>query len=275
MPSAAAFLSRLFGTPVAQAAGVLLFACCLAPAAAAAPSCAPGPGLTPARLAKVIDGDTLALADGSRLRLIGVNAPETRGSDGSPEAGAVEATRFARRFLGSGRIGIVVGADRRDRYGRTLAHVYRADGESLEAALLAAGLARQVTVPPNLGQLDCLRQSERRARAARAGLWRSGAFAPRETASLVPGESGFRLLRGRVSAVEPAGSTWWVEIDDRVSLRVADADRKYFSLDELRALEGRAVEVRGWLVWRDPARGRGHPPWMMQLRHPAALAPAA
>jgi len=275
LPSAAAFLSRLFGTPVAHAAGVLLFACCLAPAAAAAPSCAPGPGLTPARLAKVIDGDTLALADGSRLRLIGVNAPETRGSDGSPEAGAVEATRFARRFLGSGRIGIVVGADRRDRYGRTLAHVYRADGESLEAALLAAGLARQVTVPPNLGQLDCLRQSERSARAARAGLWRSGAFAPRETASLVPGESGFRLLRGRVSAVEPAGSTWWVEIDDRVSLRVADADRKYFSLDELRALEGRAVEVRGWLVWRDPARGRGHPPWMMQLRHPAALAPAA
>ena len=274
MPSAAAFLSRLFGTPVAHAAGVLLFAWCLAPAAAAAPSCAPGPGLTPARLAKVIDGDTLALADGSRLRLIGVNAPETRGSDGSPEAGAVEATRFARRFLGSGRIGIVVGADRRDRYGRTLAHVYRADGESLEAALLAAGLARQVTVPPNLGQLDCLRQSERSARAARAGLWRSGAFAPRETASLVPGESGFRLLRGRVSAVEPAGSAWWVEIDDRVSLRVADADRKYFSLDELRALEGRAVEVRGWLVWRDPARGRGHPPWMMQLHHPAGLAPA-
>lgn len=255
-------------------AGTLLFACCLVQAAAAGPSCAPGPGLTPARLAKVIDGDTLALADGSRLRLIGVNAPETRGSDGRPEAGAVEATRFARKFLGSGRIGIVVGADRRDRYGRTLAHVYRADGESLEAALLAAGLARQVVVPPNLGQLDCLRQSERGARAARAGLWRSGAFSPRETASLVPGESGFRLLRGRVSAVEPAGSTWWVEIDDRVALRVADADRKYFSLDELRALAGRAVEVRGWLVWRDPARGRGHPPWMMQLRHPAALAPA-
>ncbi len=166
---------------------MLLCVCCLAQVAAAAPDCAPGPGLTSARLAKVVDGDTLALADGSRLRLIGVNAPETRGSDGSPEAGAVEATRFARKFLGSGRIGVVVGADRRDRYGRTLAHVYRADGASLEAALLAAGLARQVTVPPNLGQLDCLRHAERGARAARAGLWRSGAFAPRETATLAPG----------------------------------------------------------------------------------------
>jgi len=275
LPSAAAFLQRLSGTPVARAAGVLLCVCCLARVAAADPSCAPGPGLTPARLAKVVDGDTLALADGSRLRLIGVNAPETRGSDGRPEAGAVEATRFARSFLGSGRLGVVVGSDRRDRYGRTLAHVYRADGESLEAALLAAGLARQVTVPPNLGQLDCLRRAERSARAARAGLWRSGAFAPRATATLAPGESGFRLLQGRVTAVEPAGSTWWVEIDDRVSLRIADADRKYFSLDELRALEGTAVEVRGWLTWRNPARARGHPPWMMQLRHPAALAPGA
>jgi endonuclease YncB( thermonuclease family) len=268
-------LSRLFRTPVARAAGVLLCVCCLARVAAAAPACAPGPGLTPARLAKVVDGDTLALADGSRLRLIGVNAPEMRGSDGTPEAGAVEATRFVRKFLGSGHIGVVLGADRRDRYGRTLAHVYRADGESLEAALLAAGLALQVTVPPNLGQLACLGDTERGARAARAGLWRSGAFAPRETASLAPGESGFRLLRGRVTAVEPAGSTWWVEIDDRVSLRIADADRKYFSLDELRTLEGRSVEVRGWLIRRDPARGRGHPPWMMQLRHPAALAPDA
>ena len=78
-----------------------------------------------------------------------------------------------------------------------------------------------------------------------------------------------------MTAVEPAGSTWWVEIDDRVSLRIADADRKYFSLDQLRALEGTSVEVRGWLTWRDTARARGHPPWMMQLRHPAALAPGA
>ena len=76
------------------------------------------------------------------------------------------------------------------------------------------------------------------------------------------------LLRGGVGCVRrPSG--------DRVSLRIADADRKYFSLEALRALAGRQVEVRGWLVWRDPARGRGHPPWMMQLRHPASLAPDA
>lgn len=276
MPRVAASLSSFARTTVARAAAVLLCAGCLAQGAAATPACVAGPGLEPARVAKVIDGDTLALADGSRVRLIGVNAPETRANDGRPEPGAVEATRFARRFLGSGRVGIVVGADRRDRYGRTLAHVFRDDGESLEAALLAAGLARQVTVPPNLGQLDCLREAERRARDARAGLWRSGgAFAPRPTATLASGESGFRLLRGRVSAVEPAGSAWWVELDGRVSLRIDGADRDYFNPDTLRSLAGREVEVRGWLIWRDPARSRGHPPWMMPLRHPASLAPAA
>lgn len=247
--------------------------CGLSAGVVAAPACAPGPGLATARLSRVVDGDTLALADGSRVRLIGVNAPEIHGDGGRPEPGARDAERFAREFLGSGRIGLVTGSDPADRYGRTLAHVYRADGASLEAALLSAGLARQVTIPPNLGMLDCLREAERQARVARNGLWASGFFSPREVSGLVPGEGGFRLLRGRVTAVERAGSSWWVEIGDRVSLRIARADQKYFGFEELRRHRGRTVEVRGWLTWRDPARtrARGHPPWMMQLRHPEAL----
>jgi endonuclease YncB( thermonuclease family) len=222
----------------------------------------------------VIDGDTLALADGSRVRLIGVNAPEMHGPDGQPEPGAAEAARFVRDFLAAGRIGLVPGAGRTDRYGRRLAHVYRADGTSLEAALLSAGLARQVTVPPNLALLDCLQQAERSARDGRRGLWGSGAFAAREVTRLEPGESGFRLLRGRVSSVSRGGSSWWVELDGRVALRIGRADQKYFALDQLRGRSGSVVEVRGWLVWRsdERSRARGHPPWMMQLRHPAALA---
>jgi micrococcal nuclease len=272
-PAAAATpLTRFLLTSVAAAAGAL--ACALAFDAAAAPSCAPGPGLRQERLAAVVDGDTLALADGRRVRLIGVNAPETKGAGGVPEPGADAAARFVREFLGAERIGLVEGAARTDRYGRTLAHVYRADGASLEAALLSAGLARQVTVPPDLGQLDCLQRAEREARATGRGQWGSGAFAPREVSGLAPGESGFRLLRGRVTAVARGGSSWWVEIDERVALRIARADQRRFSLDELRSRKGRVLEVRGWLVWRDSARmrARGHPPWLMQLRHPAALA---
>lgn len=240
---------------------------------AAPPACAPFAATEPARVASVLDGDTLRLEDGRRVRLIGINAPELRDGAGRAEPGAEAARRFAGRFLGASRVLLTIGEARHDRYGRTLAHVWRADHASLEAALLAAGLARHVVVPPDLGQIDCLHANERQARTAGAGLWGSGEFAPRAVAALRPGENGFRLLRGRVSAVSRSGSSWWVEIEDRVALRVARADQGRFRFDALQRLSGSEVEFRGWLVWREQHEGaaREHPPWSMALRHPASL----
>lgn len=244
----------------------------------ASPSCAPFAATETARVESVVDGDTLRLADGRRVRLIGVNAPELHDRSGHAEPGADSARRFASRFLGGSRVMLAVGEIRHDRYGRTLAHVWRADGASLEAALVAAGLARHIALPPDLRQLECLRTSERRARSAGSGLWGSGEFAPHVVSALRSSESGFRLLRGRVSAVSRGRSTWWLEIEDRVALRIARADQGYFDLQALQRLRGREVEFRGWLVWRDVsgrnASGRdamAHPPWTMALRHPASL----
>lgn len=239
----------------------------------AVPSCAPFGPVATARVASIIDGDTLRLVDGRRVRLIGVNAPELHDRDGRAEPGAAAARRFAVRFIGASRISLIVGEAQRDRYGRTLAHVWREDGVSLEASLVAEGLARLVAIPPDLGQLDCLRTTERRARGSRIGLWGSGEFAPASVAALRSGESGFRLLRGRVTAVTRSRTAWWVEVEDRIALRIARADQRYFSLEALQRLRGREVEFRGWLVWRT-RRGDdagAHPPWSMALRHPASL----
>ncbi len=239
----------------------------------ASPLCAPFSVTETARIESVVDGDTLRLTDGRRVRLIGVNAPELHDRSGRAEPGADAARRFASRFLAGSRVMLAVGEVRHDRYGRTLAHVWRADGASLEAALLAAGLARHIALPPDLGQLDCLRASERRARSAGAGLWGGGEFTPQAVAALHTGEYGFRLLRGRVSAVSRGRSAWWLEIEDRVALRVARADQRHFDLQALQRLRGREVEFRGWLVWRDASgrRAAAHPPWTMALRHPASL----
>jgi endonuclease YncB( thermonuclease family) len=227
-----------------------------------------------ATLAKVVDGDTLLLSDGRRVRLIGVNTPELEHDGSREEPGAQQAAGFASAFLGRQPLGLVPGASARDRYGRTLAHVYSDTGASLEEALLGAGLARQIVVPPNTALADCLARAEQQARAANSGLWGSGVFLPRATATLTPGESGFRLLRGRVSAVGKSASNWWVELDNHVALRVDRADYRYFDWQDVAALEGRYIEVRGWLVWRGD-RSRGHPPWLMRLRHPLSLRPVA
>jgi endonuclease YncB( thermonuclease family) len=82
----------------------------------------------------VLDGDTLRLADGTRVRLPGVDCPET----GRPYAD--EATRFTAAFLAGHAPRLVPAHPPRDHYGRLLADV-RVDGASLSAGLVESGLA--------------------------------------------------------------------------------------------------------------------------------------
>ena len=108
-------------------------------------------------------------------------------------------------------------------------------------------------------------------RVARRGLWQKG---PSAVQSLQEGEQGFRLLRGKVTRVTRTRSSWWVELDGRVSLRIARADWKRFEPGMPDSLRGQTVEARGWLTWRsDKARAKdGYPPWALRIRHPYALA---
>jgi endonuclease YncB( thermonuclease family) len=92
---------------------------------------------------RVIDGDTLRLAGGETVRLVGIDAPELHegrlGRTGPfPEPGAVEAAARL-RVLAEGRR---VRVERRgqDRYGRTLARVALPDGADVAARLLSEGL---------------------------------------------------------------------------------------------------------------------------------------
>jgi len=82
----------------------------------------------------VIDGDTVVLASGEHVRFLGVGAPE-RGQPGAREAGAA-----LRNLLAGKPVGVV--REGWDRWGRTLARLYLADGTDLSAELIARGLAR-------------------------------------------------------------------------------------------------------------------------------------
>lgn len=88
----------------------------------------------PAVLARVIDGDTLVLAGGERVRLAAIDAPEIG------EEGAIEATRALEALLDGAALRIErLGTDR---YGRTLAAVY-ADGVDVSGELFRMRLVRQ------------------------------------------------------------------------------------------------------------------------------------
>src|SRR5690606_25821544 len=80
----------------------------------------------------VIDGDTLELVDGRRVRLIGINAPEI-GRRGKPsEPYAQKARVELERLAGESGLRLVVGVEPKDRYGRTLGHLFDARGANIE-----------------------------------------------------------------------------------------------------------------------------------------------
>ena len=160
---------------------------------------------------QVIDGDTVRLADGRSVRLIGINAPELGRKGRSDEPYAVQAKRRLQALVDAsdGRVGLLYGAQRKDRYGRTLAHLYDRQGRNLEAQLLGEGLGFMVAVAPNTALVTCQAKAERVARSQRLGLWRDEQV--KAAGQLRSG--GFALLGGRVTGVQRNRGGLWLDLD--------------------------------------------------------------
>lgn len=131
----------------------------------------------PAVVVRIIDGDTFVVDDGSEkgetVRLIGVDAPETRRS-ANREIGhyGEESKVYLTQLLANRHIFLVYDVGKTDRYRRTLAYVYLPDGTFVNADLIRNGYATAMTVPPNVVHADLFAKLEQDARRKRRGLWR-------------------------------------------------------------------------------------------------------
>lgn len=215
--------------------------------------------------AHVFDGDTLRLADGRRLRLLGIDTPEM-GRDGAPpEPYAEAATRMLAELAPPGtRLHLRVDRERADRYGRTLAHVFLGDGVNVQARLLAAGLATVLVVPPNEWLHECYARIEGEARVRRAGIWALPAYQPVAATSLARDARGFRIVTGRVQRVGESPGNLWLNLAPDVALRIPRSALVHFGTLDPRTLAGRRLEARGMLQ-----RRKGE--LRITIRHPAAL----
>jgi len=220
---------------------------------------------------RVVDGDTVRLKDGRSVRMIGVNAPETGKKGRTDEPFAVAARERLQSLVDAsgGRVGVVPGRESKDRYGRTLAHLYGANGENLEAQLLAEGLGFQVAVAPNVELVACQQAAERSARRARLGLWRQS---PVVDAAKIR-RSGFAVVGGQVSNIERNRGGVWIELQGSLVLRIAPNRVAAFDGALLKGLQGQSIEARGWVLDRSRRGGleNSQARWLLPLTDPGML----
>ncbi len=124
----------------------------------------------------VTDGDTIGVKiDGveERVRLIGIDTPETKKPNTPIQCFGPEATAFTKSLLPEGTmLHVERDVEARDVYGRLLAYVYRStDGMFVNMEIIGQGYARPLTIPPNVAHADEFVMAARNAEATNVGLW--------------------------------------------------------------------------------------------------------
>jgi len=134
----------------------------------------PMPERTPARVVRVIDGDTIEVEIGGReyrLRYIGIDAPETVKENTPVEWMGPEASAANKALVSGKVVYLEKDVSDTDRYGRLLRYVFLANGTFVNGELVRQGYAQAITYPPDVKYQKLLRALEREARNAGRGLW--------------------------------------------------------------------------------------------------------
>lgn len=128
---------------------------------------------------RVVDGDTILLSNGIRVRLMGIDTPETVKPRSEVEPFGPEATAFTKQAIAQNgnRVFIRLDCDRFDKYGRNLAFIYlgESDGEDvvlLNEELVRAGLAKAImTFNYSMSIKKRLYKAQKEAIENRRGIW--------------------------------------------------------------------------------------------------------
>ncbi len=124
-----------------------------------------------ALVVKVVDGDTLVLAGGLKVRVLGIDAPEME-RDGRPADFLAHKAKAALAELTLDRtVSLSYDRLRYDHYGRLLAYLWLPNHTLVNAELVRLGMARVYFIAPNLRYQDDLLTAQQEAIEAQRGVW--------------------------------------------------------------------------------------------------------
>jgi endonuclease YncB( thermonuclease family) len=203
-------------------------------------------------------GDSLVDDTGQIYRLAGVKAPEIWDADSDYKSWpySVEAQQALSNLTAQHSVTFYCEKKSKDRKGAFTAHAVRADDLWLQAELLKAGSVFYLPLPETEIGLEDLRHFETQARTEKRGLWAFDSYQtmPANDLETLKGRFGyFSIVQGKVHDIAKVGDTIFINFDEDwrsdFTIEVSNRTARLFEKAgrDLFEIEGKAIEVRGWL----------------------------
>lgn len=224
---------------------------------------------------EIVDGDTLFLDSGLKVRLAGMQAPKlSLGRDHVTDWPLGAESKAALQDIVAGkRLQLFYNGAARDRYDRALAQLWTLDAAGqpdiwVQRAMVAQGMARVYTWPDTHQDTDALYAAERIARDGRRGMWALKTYRVRtpDPDPLAQDVDSYQIVQGVVTSVADRRDVIYLNFgadyktDFTIAIARKDKRRIAKSGVDLMALEGAMVRVRGWIeltngpmIWLDHA----------------------
>lgn len=158
------------------------------------------------KVTRVIDGDTIEVEGGERVRYIGIDTPETVDPRKPVQCFGVEASNKNKELVEGKMVRLEKDITDRDKYNRLLRYVYVGD-TFINLELVKQGFAYSYSYPPDIKYQEQFLKAQQEAREAKRGLWNA---CPVDTNSSVtappapaPEESPINnscLIKGNINA---------------------------------------------------------------------------
>jgi endonuclease YncB( thermonuclease family) len=213
----------------------------------------------------VVDGDTVILEGGEKIRLIGINAPEQETDQKSAEPYALEARLALSELVENIEVKVIPGTEIYDRYGRTLAYLELRDGTDIQEKLISRGYAVVIAFPPNIERIERYLKVESAARSQYAGIWESSKsiIDLDQTDPVI--STGFKIVHARVTGLTRSKYGLHFKLGVQLDMSISHEAWSEYWTDQLpEKLVGRKIETRGWVIKRKNNYG-------MAVQHPSMI----
>ncbi len=150
---------------------------------------------------RVIDGDTIEIENGQKIRYIGIDTPETVHPEKPVQCFGLEASLKNKEMVEGKSVRLEKDVSETDKYGRLLRYVYVGD-TLVNDFLVRQGFANSSTYPPDIKYQDQFRKAEEEARGNNRGLW-SSCPAGTKQQSTTPNQSSIPngcTIKGNISS---------------------------------------------------------------------------